>query len=586
MLQAFKTRAEDGAYLASMRMARITLFTVVLLGITAFGQSQDGKNDPVGLWGTESRFGPLVRGELTLERTRSSWTIRVAGLEFSVPRSGDDVRATFPGGQGELRAKIEDGGQRIRGFWIQPRGNLGQFASPIVLARVRDGAWRGTVTPLDDQFSLYLRITRQEDGSLRGSFLNPEVNWYGRAPWFRVTEKDERLLFTDPSTGKTPFSQPYDRGQRRIDMDFGAPIALTPHTPENAVGYLPRTPAMTYVYRTPLPGHDGWRVARAGEVDVDEERLRAFVGKILSFDPALHDSPRIHSLLVARRGKLILDEYFFGFTADRPHDLRSASKTFTSVLAGIVMDRNRSLRLDTPIDQTRGITLAHLLTHSSGLACDDNDPASPGNEDTMQEQQEQRDWYRYFLDLPVTAKPGTKYAYCSAGINFAAGMTAKAASMELSELFDRFLARPLQMQHYHLNLMPNGEAYGAGGIYMRPRDFLKVGQAYLDGGVWNGRRIVSKSWVSQSTAHQIDVPGNGSDGYGWHRHTLTAVGRTFESYEASGNGGQFLIVVPKLELVVVLTAGNYGQFPVWRTFRDELVPEYVLAACMDADQGR
>lgn len=113
---------------------------------------------------------------------------------------------------------------------------------------------------------------------------------------------------------------------------------------------------------------------------------------------------------------------------------------------------------------------------------------------------------------------------------------------------------------------------------MRPRDLLKLGQAYLDGGVWNGQRLVSTAWVERSTAHQIDAPSGGSDGYGWHRHTLTVDGLPHQEYEANGNGGQFLIVVPDLDLVIVFTAGNYLQYQVWRKFRDELVGQYVIAA--------
>ena len=113
---------------------------------------------------------------------------------------------------------------------------------------------------------------------------------------------------------------------------------------------------------------------------------------------------------------------------------------------------------------------------------------------------------------------------------------------------------------------------------MRPRDLLKLGELHLRGGVWNGARVVSKRWVDESTAHQISVPNGSSDGYGWHRHTLQVGGRSYQEYEANGNGGQFLIVVPELDLAIVFTAGNYGQYNIWRKFRDELVPQYIMTA--------
>lgn len=556
----------------------LTILLSVAIALVSGGTPTPPASDELaGLWGAEAIFGPQVQGELTLEGSPSKWTISIAGFEVSVPRSGNDIRATFPGGQGELRVRVEDDGTVVRGFWIQPPNGRGSYASPVLLRRVSAHAWRGTVAPFEDTLSMYLSIQRQEDGTLHGSFYNPDMNWNGRAAWFRVEKDDENVNLIDPATGKTRFRQRYDASQHQIIMDFGSPFALTPRTPEQAVGFFPRSPSSTFTYRAPLPRGDGWPTARAREVGMDEARLTRLIEHVIA-TPQAPDAPRIHSIVVARHGKLVLEEYFFGFSPERTHDLRSASKTVTSVMAGIVMDRNKKLTLDTPIDGLPGITLAHLLTHSSGLACDDNDDASPGNEDTMEEQHDQPDWYRYFAALPVKHPPGTTYAYCSAGINFAAGVVAKAAGTSLLELFDREVARPLGIEHYSVNLMPNGEPYGGGGMYLRPRDFLKIGQTYLNGGTWNGKRVVSKEWVMQSTAHHIDGPDGVDDGYGWHRQKMVVGDQTHQTYMAGGNGGQLLIVVPDLDVVVVITAGNYGQYRVWKTFRDQLVPEEVLGA--------
>lgn len=526
-------------------------------------------DDLVGLWGAETIFGPQVRGELTLERSATAWTLRAGGFEVSAPVSGDDFHLALPAGLGELRGRVP------HAFWVQPRGNLGQFATPVTLRPAGANAWRGVIDPLDDRFSLYLDIRRGDDGALRGSFHNPEVNWTGRAAWFRVERGEESIKLIDPKTGKQRFVQPYDARQRTIAMDFGAPIALTPRTRETAVGFIPRLTAVRY--RAPLDLGDGWPVARARDEGLDEAMLQQLVERITGVDPSDPNAPRVHSIQIARHGKLVLDEYFFGFTPERTHDLRSASKSLTSLMVGIA-----GIRVDTPIDPAHAnITIGHLLTHSSGLACDDNDDASPGNEDTMQAQTKQNDWYRFFLDLPAAREPGTTYAYCTAGINYAAGMVAKKSGAWLPEFFDRTVARPMQIRDYHVNLMPDGQAYGGGGIYMRPRDLLKFGETFLRGGVWKGTRIVSKQWVTASTSPQIRNSSGDWDGYGWHRSTLRFGDRTFEEYEANGNGGQFLIVVPALDVAVVFTAGNYGQYQVWGKFRSELVPRYVLAPVRD-----
>ena len=193
------------------------------------------------------------------------------------------------------------------------------------------------------------------------------------------------------------------------------------------------------------------------------------------------------------------------------------------------------------------------MAHTSGLACDDNDDRSPGNEGTMQSQTRQPDWWKYTLDLPMAYDPGTHYAYCSAGMNLVGAAITRATGTWLPEWFDRTVARPLQFGTYYWNLMPNGEGYLGGGAFVRPRDLLKLGQAYLDDGVWNGRRIVDASWVSASTAPHPPVGEAASsvDGYAWHLGTVQAGNRGYQEYSANGNGGQMLVVIPELDTTIV-----------------------------------
>ncbi|MCU0252764.1 MAG: beta-lactamase family protein [Vicinamibacterales bacterium] len=567
-------------------------FAIVFASVAAAsrGPFEQPTPDITGLWGSETTFGPQVRGDLTLERLGESWTLRIGGFEVAAPAGGDSLRLALPGGQGELRAWLDPGGSDIRAYWVQPAGNLGSFATPVALERTRAGAWRGIVGPLDERFSLYLHVVRQQDGTLKGVFHNPEMNWNGRAPWFRVAVEGDTVALVDPSSGKKRFVQPFDADRRQISMDFGGPVVLSPRARDQAIGFYPRTPASArYTYREPLASDDGWVTARAADAGLDESILESAVETILRTDPLGDNAPRMHALLVARHGKLVLDEYFFGFSQSRPHDLRSASKTLTSVLAGVAMDRGAPFTTDTPAwsvlprdaaggapdARKQAVTVGQLLTHSSGLACDDNDSSSPGNEDTMQ-QQTKVDWYRYTRDLPMAHDPGTTYAYCSGGINLVGAIVRETTGAWLPDYFDRYIARPMDIRRYHMNLMPSGEAYAGGGIRMTPRNFLKFGQMYLDGGVWKGRQIVSRAWVKRSTSRQIAGPNGSTDGFGWHRYTLTSGGRTYQEYEASGNGGQFLMVLPDLDLVVVMTGGSYGQYGVWRTFREEFVPSFIL----------
>ena len=103
------------------------------------------------------------------------------------------------------------------------------------------------------------------------------------------------------------------------------------------------------------------------------------------------------------------------------------------------------------------MTLAHLMTHTSGLACNDNDDTSPGNENTLWAQRQQPDLWKYTLDLPMAHEPGTRYAYCSANMNLVGGALTAATGTWLPELFDQLVARPLQFGRYHWNVQPNDE---------------------------------------------------------------------------------------------------------------------------------
>ena len=347
-----------------------------------------------------------------------------------------------------------------------------------------------------------------------------------------------------------------------------------------------------YVYRPPIAERDGWRTGTLSGVGLDPTRIYALVQKILDTDPWPQTSPLIQGLLIARHGRLVLEEYFYGFGRERPHDLRSAGKTFASVLAGIAIDHGAKFGPRTPVyslfpeyasfansdPRKEGMTVEHLMTMTSGFDCDENGKdAAPGNEDKMQSQTAQPDWYKFMLDLPLVAAPGDSFAYCSGAVNLIGGIVRNATHTWLPASLRSLSRAASAVPRVPLNLTPTGDGYLGGGTHLRLRDELKIGQVYLDGGLWNGKRIVSKAWVQASTApHPMNA--RGTDGYDWHLNDIPLGGHVFREYDASGNGGQMMMVVPELDLVVMFAGGNYNNFGVWRHFRDELLPQYILAA--------
>src|SRR4029077_10604419 len=170
--------------------------------------------------------------------------------------------------------------------------------------------------------------------------------------------------------------------------------------PEQALGFVPQFDRYDpYLYSRPIEEDDGWKAASLNDVGLDQKPISELIDKILHVDPL--DNPfNIHSLLIARQGKLVLEEYFYGFKREQTHDMRSASKTFTPLLVGIARDHGSKKEIDTlvylqfpeykefanPDSRKLKMTVRDLMTMTSGLACDDNDESSPGNEDNMQQQ--------------------------------------------------------------------------------------------------------------------------------------------------------------------------------------------------------
>jgi CubicO group peptidase (beta-lactamase class C family) len=576
--------------------------------------------DPLeGLWRYHAVTRPALRGPIEVTRQGGVWRASVGGHTAVGRVDGRSLRFAFPEGLGELR--IYEGPAAPGAFWRQPpqglragrdpAGASQPFASPLALRRVGADAWQGDVAPLANSFTLWLKVFRSDDGALMAAFRNPEANSNGGRSQFLVTRDGQKVRFaTRAQPGRPTLAMDARLSSGRLTIDWpaaGGEIALTRPSPAQAAAFYPRPPeAPPYAYAPPPPLADGWSVARAAAVGLDEATVEKIVRDEAASDPASARPPLMHSILVARHGKLVLEEYFFGYDRSWPHDLRSASKTFASVMLGAAMRRDPGLGPESriydllaakgpfanPDPRKTSITLAHLMTHSAGLACDDNDDASPGNEERMQTQIGQPDWAKYTLDLPLAHDPGTRYAYCSANLNLVGAALAARARTWLPALFDEAVARPLRFGRWYWNLTPTGDGYAGGGAELTPRDFLKVGQAYLEGGQWRGRRIVEAAWVELSTAPHMavtpqttglsedafqDAYVRAEDGYAWHLNTLRAGERTFRDFEATGNGGQLLIVVPSADLVVAITAGNYGQGGIWSRWRDTIVGQQILA---------
>jgi CubicO group peptidase (beta-lactamase class C family) len=577
-----------------------------ILGLCPMAPAQNDartNTDPlIGLWGVEHVLAPAVGGELTIDARRPEWRASIGGFSAPVEHGRDRVTFRLPGGQGEFRGRITAPNKTIRGHWVQP-GYIDpynqRYASPVELTEVSANVWRGQVSPLEYRTSFYISIRRAKDGTLAAFIKNPEANFFcGRT--YTVELKGDSVTLVHSSV---PETGTFDRTSDRLFIPLlGSypPLAFSRRKDDNAVGFYPHVARARkdYVYCQPVAENDGWATASLSDVGMDQDRINKFVEWIRAAVPSPDNPVNIHSLLIARHGKLALEEYFYGFHKQRPHDMRSASKTIAPVLVGIARDRGFKIGPDTPVHllfpeyapfanwdvRKQQVKVEDLMNMASGLAIDDADPASPGQESRIALQRGQPDWCKFTLDLPMVRQPGGRPIYGSANINVVGCAVRNATGRWLPEFFDECFATPLQIRTYHMNLMPNGEAYAGGGLYMRPRDQLKLGQLYLAQGVWNGSRVVSRDWVRRSVVRhgnmrpRMDIDRDHGYGYGWHFRDYESGGRVVHYYWAGGNGGQLIIVVPELDLVVGFTGGDFSEFRKYLKWEIELMPRHVFPA--------
>jgi CubicO group peptidase (beta-lactamase class C family) len=255
------------------------------------------------------------------------------------------------------------------------------------------------------------------------------------------------------------------------------------------------------------------------------------------------------------------------------------------------MNESKTLTVKTPIldvlhehlderdPRKQKILVENLLTMSAGLDCDDDNDNSPGNEGLMQSQLKDKDYYHFALNVPMAFEPGAKAIYGSALPNLLGGVIAADRNAWLPEYFRDKFAKPLNIDEYYVPLAPEGQAYMGGGVRLKPRDFMKLGQLMLNGGLWKGMRVVDKAYVEQSTRARYDLNGL-HYGYLWWLMKYPYRGGSVEAFAALGNGGQVVLVVPKLSLVFGCVAGNYSDSVFYKIQR-EWMPKYILPMLLE-----
>ena len=309
-----------------------------------------------------------------------------------------------------------------------------------------------------------------------------------------------------------------------------------------------------------------------------------------------NDFKQITSIVIAHKGKLIFENYYNESNHAKLHNTRSATKTITGTLIGcLINDKklesekefaskySKRENIYNPDVRKDSITIEDLLTMSSILECDD------WNEQQLSRGYEERmylveDWVKFYWDLPIKGYPewatkpedskyGRNFSYCTAGV-VVLGDVINSISGDLDKYAKKSIFDKLGITKYHWQMTPIDIPMTGGGLGLRSRDLLKIGQLYLNKGQWNGKQIISKDWVEKSTTPKakFKVDRTYEYGYLW----WLADFNDEKSYFMTGTGGNKVVVFPDLEMVVVLTSTYYNGGMKAHNQTTKLLNDYIV----------
>ncbi|MGS2762051.1 serine hydrolase domain-containing protein [Sinomicrobium sp. M5D2P9] len=432
---------------------------------------------------------------------------------------------------------------------------------------------------IDTDYIVYLEFYKDSDGNLQARIQSNKEN---RELHFTIEEVliEENNIDFRITNDRFGISAVYDTGKKNMVLTYGNPggkrkIRLRKLRDDELEGYLPRSPKEKYRYKIPKSPDSSMQTASLEDVGIDMS-LVGFMDKMTG-----NDYKHIHSIIITKNKKLVFEEYFHGYDREYLHDIRSAFKSIASLAMGKAMMKNEELKVENAIldyypdykindVQKKKITVHHSLTMSTGI--------KPENEDKMQ--WDHNDWVGYKLNLPMKHEPGEIFEYSSGGSNLLTGVIEKSVDTYLPLFIYEELLLPMGINKFQMLTSPQGRGYLAGSFYLRPIDFTRFGLLMLNNGKWNGKQLVAESWIEESVKPHIkgNWPKNSDYGYLWRLWEREIGGKQVKTIEAWGNGGQFLIIIPEIEMTITITSGNYNLFPDMEEIPFSILDTYILPA--------
>jgi CubicO group peptidase (beta-lactamase class C family) len=363
---------------------------------------------------------------------------------------------------------------------------------------------------------------------------------------------------------------------------------------------LKTTASSMYSYQIPQQTDDGWETANLSKVGMEKNSIENLVNSILD-----EDYTEVHSVVIIKENKLVFEEYFPGhwfrysdenfhgalinFHRDYWHNTHSATKSITSALVGIAIDKGFINSVDDKIfsyfdnyahlknEQNDKITVEHLLSMNSGFEWNEWDVDISGSDHDIVQFNTSSDPVGYVLAKPVVTEPGESFCYNGGTVDLLGEIVHIASGSRVDAFSEQYLFGPLGIDRFKWQRLPSGLIVTHGDVYITPRDMAKFGYLFLNKGVWNGEQIISQTYVEKSLTEYFSLPYLGwADGYGylWWFKSYTVNNQSYNSFFAEGWGGQKIAVFPDLNMVVVFTGANYVLNPPC----DDILTRFVLPA--------
>ena len=431
---------------------------------------------------------------------------------------------------------------------------------------------------IDTDYIVYLEFYRDSVGNLQAKIQSNKEN---RKLHFTIDKVliDGNDINFKITNNRFALAATYQSTTKNLSINYGNTNSkrkrqLTKHRKNEWKGYTPRPANKKYEYKIPQPLDPLIQTASLENVGLDT----SLFGFMDSINNGTYE--HMHSIIITKNKKLVFEEYFHGYNRDYLHDIKSSFKAISSLILGKAMMKDKSLHINNPIinyypeydisdKEKKKITIHHVLTMTTGLQLEDEDEMQWDN----------NDWVGFKLNLPMAYEPGEKFEYSSGGINLLTGALQQSTKKYLPLFFYEEILRPMGIHKFQMRVSPKGRPYLAGDFYLRPIDFTKFGLLILNNGEWNNQKIITSEWINTATQAYIKNGRSAKDlnrGYLWKLGERNVAGKQMKTIEAWGNGGQFLIIIPEIEMTITFTGGNYNLAEMERPF--DILNNYILPA--------